>query len=638
MQDHEEPNCLVAQNTFSCLAPQSAAVAASSTLKFKMATTTITPPLPEEIEDPTWFGHIQHFFGPDDIQCMKEHVDLSSYEVVKKDYKIIWDKVSTQIINKLMPKTDPPGMRQWPLCKLRSFQNWKKNGFKKGVEPSPRDRVNTAEPNPNFERDIQYMFLQYDIQEMRFQNVGVDLGDYDGVAMRADDIYDHVKSKKMPLGHDKWSDDYIAFFSKWMEQGKPRTATSGPFEPHKRPITFPFRIRRNVKDLDSNELELLHSAFSELMKRDIKAYNSFYSLADDHRRYCVHHADHFLPWHRLHLLEFENALRSLGPAYENLTLPYWDFTNITNDDVDIFFNEARYPYFYRYRYPDGSYTQRYEFETMKANYLQAIPSEGNIKHRVNAVLRMKSWNDFDGFSASACTTSTPEQGGLNGVHDTAHNATGPTFQSQTETAFDPLFWFFHCNWDRLWWKWQNNMSATTLDGFLANLKQHNLRSDWVTNKDFNQIAPWYVGAAVTIDSLRLGIDYDEGKEKTTEQMSSDVDSMKETATLLFHPVEDAARIAVVLVEDLDRSLVPGSFSITLLIDGVKSGVQDFFQAPQPKRCKNCQNKPKISFRFRVPKEKLEGKTKESIECKVRHVNGTEYPLDSCGGPTVTIQN
>ena len=34
-------------------------------------------------------------------------------------------------------------------------------------------------------------------------------------------------------------------------------------------------------------------------------------------------------------------------------------------------------------------------------------------------------------------------------------------------AFDPLFWFFHCNWDRLWWQWQNMHNTTTLLTFKA---------------------------------------------------------------------------------------------------------------------------------------------------------------------------
>jgi len=50
-----------------------------------------------------------------------------------------------------------------------------------------------------------------------------------------------------------------------------------------------------------------------------------------------------------------------------------------------------------------------------------------------------------------------------------HNSIGLTVQDPSVAAFDPVFWFFHANWDRVYWKWQTSMKATDLIGLLAHL-------------------------------------------------------------------------------------------------------------------------------------------------------------------------
>ena len=40
---------------------------------------------------------------------------------------------------------------------------------------------------------------------------------------------------------------------------------------------------------------------------------------------------------------------------------------------------------------------------------------------------------------------------------------------QNVASYDPVFWFYHANIDRLWWRWQRKVRATTLTGFQSTI-------------------------------------------------------------------------------------------------------------------------------------------------------------------------
>ena len=72
-------------------------------------------------------------------------------------------------------------------------------------------------------------------------------------------------------------------------------------------------------------MEQLRDAFRELYAlnkwpRDRRNYNNMALIHQDH---CQHGWERFLPWHRVYLYEFEQALQDVAPG---VTMPYWDFT------------------------------------------------------------------------------------------------------------------------------------------------------------------------------------------------------------------------------------------------------------------------------------------------------------------------
>ncbi len=83
--------------------------------------------------------------------------------------------------------------------------------------------------------------------------------------------------------------------------------------------------RLNVDCLDDTQLEKLRYAFRELYRlnkwpADRRSYNN---LALIHQNHCQHGWERFLPWHRVYLYEFEQALQDVCP---DVTIPYWDWT------------------------------------------------------------------------------------------------------------------------------------------------------------------------------------------------------------------------------------------------------------------------------------------------------------------------
>ena len=49
-------------------------------------------------------------------------------------------------------------------------------------------------------------------------------------------------------------------------------------------------------------------------------------------------------------------------------------------------------------------------------------------------------------------------------------------------SYDPVFWFYHANIDRLWLQWQQNVQGTTLTGFSSTIDGD---ASWLSDPPFN---------------------------------------------------------------------------------------------------------------------------------------------------------
>jgi tyrosinase len=83
--------------------------------------------------------------------------------------------------------------------------------------------------------------------------------------------------------------------------------------------------RMNIDCMDDTQIDKVRYAFREMYElnkwpEDSRNYNN---LALIHQNHCQHGWERFLPWHRIYLYEFEQAMQDILP---DVTMPYWDWT------------------------------------------------------------------------------------------------------------------------------------------------------------------------------------------------------------------------------------------------------------------------------------------------------------------------
>lgn len=177
--------------------------------------------------------------------------------------------------------------------------------------------------------------------------------------LRGQSPFDGSRFPQLPWGGSAVAEDDIQFISDWIDDGCPAgghelaslpivvaTADSALVDPHDlrapEQIAHAFapyegstneyryeqgevRQRLNIDCMSADQLEQLRSAFRELFAlnkwpEDRRSYNN---IALIHQNHCQHGWERFLPWHRIYLYEFEQALQDQAPG---VTLPYWDWT------------------------------------------------------------------------------------------------------------------------------------------------------------------------------------------------------------------------------------------------------------------------------------------------------------------------
>ncbi len=485
----------------------------------------------------------------------------------------------------------------------------------------------TVVEHPTYLEHIRHFFDDFDIVHMlRF---GIDLATYEGVKFNALRIFIRTNEDTMPPEPARrWSDARKKTFYNWLRDECPR-GTATPVRPSRRAATVS-RVRKDIAALSEDEIALLKQAFQGMMDRDDDDPQSYFAIAGLHWLpgpdvYCRHHENAYNPWHRAYLQVFEDALRSV-PGCESVTLPYWD---ITAEEIPSVLYEAPFDS-YTIKpelcplvgpcYGPNYATRRNDISTLQ----DEIKSYG-ITANIDEALGHSHWERFNGWDAGRT------QDGIIRAHDNGHNAGGPTLANQDVAAFEPLFWFFHANWDRLWWKWQEDYQATTLTSFKSTLLYG---SKWLDDPVINKIPPFNYTTAQTID------------------LESTFDAT------YVHPSPDPVRAVVprfgrmsaaqpvgvskdrlsVRLSSVDRLAIPGSFVVNLYGGDQLLGRQGFFQSTHPKHCETCRKNAVVSFDFDINYAELADEPLRA-EVLLRNPDGTTspFPLALCGNPTLNVR-
>ncbi len=468
--------------------------------------------------------------------------------------------------------------------------------------------------DPTWLGNIRFFFTQGDIDCMTPR--GVDLGTYDGVKDHATNIYLQTQSGNMPMGGPAWSANKVQTFLNWMTTGYPMGSAEPAPEPAVRLSDAGVRLRKNINALSAAELATLTGAFEAMMALPPDNTNSYYYVASQHGvplLYCMHHVQPFAPWHRLYMRMFEDALRA-QPGCADLTLPYWDVTTVAPG--------------WLFQPPFASYTVPVTLPNYGANYTTSRYDAQTIWNNYqNAPSILSSITDAVGESLFGAMNQGGFEDSLVQGHDNAHDEAGPTLQDPNVASFDPIFWFFHCNWDRVWASWQHNANAMTVKDFTATLGGN---TGWL----MLPLQPWTQNSTATV--VEADVQYDELIGGDAAMRKAKTGHVSAEASFALAVSDEVS----VRVKDINRLDIPGTFRVRLLADGEPIARQAFFQAPAPRDCPTCSQQPLVSIDFRVPQSAIAGKTL-SVAIEVPSLGEGDmarFPLSSAGSPTINIRH
>lgn len=347
------------------------------------------------------------------------------------------------------------------------------------------------------------------------------LDDYSSIKASSVLIYDVLSSRMMPLGEASWPDEPLEIFRQWVNLGWPETAFS-PVDPKERiapPSERPLqiRIRRDIRSLSQAELDDYRMRLDDVMELWNTAPSSPGQIfAAVHGEWCLHYQEAFLFWHRAYLMRFE---QELGCA-----VPYWNWYAL---GASIDGNPASgLPQAFK----DDTYIHPRTGETRPNPLKYAAARDGHSKlcaggpsagatsaglvdcrfvqrdsilytsgddHRAERekkiglvalyqqqVARALAFTDFSepqgaGFPWANILTFDPPppdseyiyrnynfDGAYEQPHDNFHGWVGPDMADNSYTAYDPVFWSYHANIDRIYEVWlRANPQATYTAGF-----------------------------------------------------------------------------------------------------------------------------------------------------------------------------
>jgi tyrosinase len=213
--------------------------------------------------------------------------------------------------------------------------------------------------------------------------------------------------------------------------------------------------------------------------------------------------------------------------------------------------------------------------------------------------------------------------------------------NQSVAAFDPVFWFFHANWDRLFWKWQQQMRATKLTGLLTTINKtaDPLSYQTFTTPVLEALAPFttnspHLDTVSIVDSANsLDVDYQEPGALAAMTLLAKT-LLTTTASKKFSVATDRVDVRV---DGIDRLKIPGSFKVHLLKDGKRIATKGFFQTAEADKCETCASNAIAHFDFELPLADVSnGRLEVAVEPIDKSFIGDRFPNKLMGNPTVSV--
>jgi len=159
----------------------------------------------------------------------------------------------------------------------------------------------------------------------------------------------------------------------------------------------------------------------------IEADGTLGQLVDIHQDMHMQHTNaRLLPWHRIYLYLFEEALHNYHP---DVCIPYWDWTQP---------EQQHFPAWLAGVLPIVN------TPTRTISVVRSPGSDAQLASIIAGVPTAMSRTTYDTFTSP-----------INGIHGSVHVWVGGTMSDASVSPADPVFWMHHANLDRLWWQWYN---------------------------------------------------------------------------------------------------------------------------------------------------------------------------------------
>lgn len=335
-------------------------------------------------------------------------------------------------------------------------------------------------------------------------------------------IYNHLYSRVMPLTTDiteKWPDAATELLRTWINQGC-RGSETDPFNPAERippphPRPADIRVRKDIRSLTSDELNHYRARLDDVMRvADPSPDSPWQKLAYVHTNWCLHYQEAFLFWHRAYLMYLEDRL--------GMAIPYWNWMAVDasvdgspNAGIPQAFKDLKYthpvsgeerPNPLRFAAAKDGRSKACDSPAGKGTlsdadcrWVQRNPllyTSGDDRRKERAalirmvrifqdqVVRALAWNVFSQpqgwpglpwanilvFNPPQPDELYPHREDFDGLyeqpHDNWHGWIGYDMADNAYTAFDPVFWSYHANIDRMMEIWiRAHPAATFTAGF-----------------------------------------------------------------------------------------------------------------------------------------------------------------------------
>lgn len=223
-------------------------------------------------------------------------------------------------------------------------------------------------------------------------------------------------------------------------------------------------VRKSVYSLSVEEISNLRNAFNLLYSTPASKERGSSKIYQEKAGILIKDGHYlrndllFLPWARAYFSDFEKALQNaLSNTDATITLPYWDYTSpraikegipplfadqyyetieMDENGVDQSVKVANPLYMAEYKTPLRT------FRSDDQNQALLIKAKDLLE------TTMKS-KDFVSFSTN-----------LYPVDIISHTYIGGSSANTSCTAYDPIFWFTHCQLDHFWYQWQQENGNT----------------------------------------------------------------------------------------------------------------------------------------------------------------------------------